>query len=156
MDSNADEIRRAVAELRFAPQRFRPVADQESVSVYESARKHFIPSGNPSWWWEHFPKSESAHLPNGAALQRLLEVVPDPDERVWFIAEDFVAPQYSVWEATVRDIQATLLECYGFEYYLVQKDFRWLVCENHHEMLIGVGDEVEERFCPELGGENNQ
>jgi hypothetical protein len=74
------------------------------------------------------------------------KLVPDPDELVWFIAEDFVEPEFSAWEATPRDIQAVLGECYSFEYYLIQQQFRWLLCENHHDVLIAVGKEMEERL----------
>ena len=72
--------------------------------------------------------------------------MPDPDERVWFIAEDFAPPEYSVWEASVRDIQAVVAECYGFEFYVIQQQFRWLLCENHHNAVIAVGAEVEDRL----------
>jgi hypothetical protein len=33
-------------------------------------------------------------------------------------------------------------ECFGFEYYLVAKDKSWLLCENHHNRVIGVGTPV--------------
>lgn len=64
--------------------------------------------------------------------------MPDADDRVWFIAENFVPPEYSVWEASVRDIQAAIAECYGFEFSIIQQQFGWLVCENHHEVVVEV------------------
>ena len=61
-------------------------------------------------------------------------------------SSDFVAPEYSVWEASVRDIQAVVSECYGFELYVIQQQFRWLVCKNHHDVVVAVGSEVEDRL----------
>jgi hypothetical protein len=65
---------------------------------------------------------------------------------VWFIAEDHVAPEYSVWEASVQDIQAVVGECSAFEFYVIQQQFRWLICENHHNVVVAVGAEVEGRL----------
>jgi hypothetical protein len=151
VETNAEEILRATRELGFSDARFRCLAAKEAASVYQSALKRFVPKGNPQWWWEHFPSSVSVHRPDDAGWKLLNELVPDPDERVWFIAEDFVAPGYSVWEASVRDSQKVIAECYHFEYSLVQQRLEWLVCENHHSMLIAVGNPVEDRLqslCP--------
>ena len=152
METNAEEILRATRELGFSDERFRRLAAEEAANVYQSALKHFVPKGNPRWWWEHFPSSVSVHVPDVAGWKLLNDLVPDADERVWFIAEDFVAPGYSVWEASVRDSQNVIAECYQFEYSLIQQRLAWLVCENHHCVLIAVGNPVEDRLqslCPD-------
>ncbi len=146
MDNNANEIQRATVTLGFSPERFRPLPPDEAQRVYESALRHFVPRGHPRWWWEHFPSRTGVDFRDGDGWQHLIELVPDADERVWFIAESFVAPGYSVWEASVRDIQAVIGECYGFEYYVIQQHFRWLICENHHDVVIAVGSEIEDRL----------
>jgi hypothetical protein len=73
-------------------------------------------------------------------------LVPDASEHVWFIVEDDSLPFYPVYDAIPRAISAVIGECYGFEYYIVQRDLEWLLCENHHNRMIGVGKNVEERF----------
>ena len=146
VDTNADEIQRATQTLGFGLERFRRLPVEDAQRVYESALRHFVPQGQPRWWWEHFPTSTGVHFTDGDGWRHLTELVPDADERVWFIAEDFVAPEYSVWEASVRDIQAVIAECYGFEFYVIQQQFRWLVCENHHDVVVAVGAEVEDRL----------
>src|SRR5215475_9244620 len=129
MDTNADEIQRATQVLGFTTERFRRLPPDEAQRVYQSALRHFVPRGQPRWWWEHFPASTGVHFTAGDGWRHLAEIVPDAGERVWFIAEDFVAPEYSVWEASVRDIQAVIGECYGFEFYLIQQQHYWLVCQ---------------------------
>jgi hypothetical protein len=146
MKTNAKEIQRATQTLGFASERFRRLPSDEASRVYQSARKHFVPRGKPRWWWEHFPSCTGVRFIDGDGWQHLTDLVPEADERVWFIAEDFVAPQYSLWEASVRDIQTLIGECYGFEYYVVQQQFHWLICENHHDYLVSVGREVEEKL----------
>jgi hypothetical protein len=43
-------------------------------------------------------------------------------------------------------IAELLGDLYGFEYYIVSKKFEWLLCEDHHGVLIGVGQPVIERI----------
>ena len=76
-----------------------------------------------------------------------MEIVPDPSEHVWFIVEETNLPFYPVYDATTLAAQAVIGECYGFEYYLVAKTMTWILCENHHGRLIGVGNEI----CDRLG-----
>jgi hypothetical protein len=146
VDTNADDIKRAIDTLGFFSERFRLLPPDEAKQVYESSLRHFGPRGRPRWWWEHFPTSTGVHFKNGDGWRLLTELAPDADERVWFIADDFVAPEYSVWQASVRDIQAVIAECVNFEYYVIQQEFRWLICENHHNVIVAVGKEVEDRL----------
>jgi hypothetical protein len=44
-----------------------------------------------------------------------------------------------VYDATPAVVQQIIGECYGFEYYLIAKNLSWLLCENHHDMVIAVG-----------------
>jgi hypothetical protein len=51
-----------------------------------------------------------------------------------------------VCEASIEDIRDVIGECFGFEYYVVPKGLEWLLCENHHDILIAVGDAVRGRL----------
>ena len=146
METNADEIKKATESLGFSPARFRRLPPEEAKQVYESALRHFVPRGQPRWWWEHFPTSTGVHFTDGGGWLLPTELAPDTDERVWFIAEDFVPPEYSVWEANVHDIQAVIAEGANFEFYVIQQQFHWLICENHHDVVVAVGREVEDRL----------
>jgi hypothetical protein len=48
-------------------------------------------------------------------------------------------PYFPVYDATPAVVQQIIGECYGFEYYLIAKNLSWLLCENHHDMVIAVG-----------------
>jgi hypothetical protein len=146
--TDADEIQKATQTLGFSAERFRHLSTDEGRRVYTSASRHFVPVEHQDkiWWWEYFPSSTAVHFSDGDGWRHLIEFVPDADERVWFVAEDHAPPGYSVWEASVRDIQAVIGECYGFEFHVVQQQFRWLVCENHHDVVFAVGKEAEDRL----------
>ena len=140
MNSYADGIQRASEALGYTSARFRRLPPRVAECVHLSALRHFVPHGEPRWWWEHFPVSTAVAFPGGDGWRHLTDIAPDADERVWFLVDG------SIWEATVRDIQAVIGECDGFEYYLIQQEHHWLICENHHGVVIGVGKAVEERL----------
>jgi hypothetical protein len=50
-------------------------------------------------------------------------------------------PIYDVKPAIIKDI---IGNCFGFEYYIIAKDKSWLLCENHHSRLFGVGDKLRQ------------
>jgi hypothetical protein len=146
MPSTSGTIFQATCELEFDADRFRRLDDLKAAEVYETALRRFVSEGSPQWWWEHFTMSTSLPFEAGDAWTKLAGLVPDPTEKVCFIADDDGSPGYSVWEADVRDIAAVVGECSAFEYYIVEKGFGWLLCENHHDVLIGVGAQVEEKL----------
>lgn len=68
--------------------------------------------------------STSATFSDQQAFTRLCSIVPDPEERVWFVAEDDQLPFYPVYDAPPAAVQRVLGACSGFEYYLISKDLR--------------------------------
>jgi hypothetical protein len=140
-----DEIQRAIQRLGLNDSDIRLLPDEVGRPVFNAVVLHFVASGNRRWWWEDFRfPSTSIRFSDQKGFERIGEVVPNKREKVWFIAEDDQMPFYPVYEATPEAIQAVIGECYGFEYYLVAQDLRWLICENHHDVLIAIGAEVEE------------
>jgi uncharacterized protein DUF6756 len=146
MSSVKDEIRSAIEKLNLPPLVFRELPDDEAENAYRTALRHFVPEGDPRWWWEHFTSQTAVDFPAGDGWQHIEEFVPDASERVWFVVEDDALPFYPVYAATPAAIRAIIAECYGFEYYIIQREFQWLLCETHHNRMIGVGAAVEERL----------
>ena len=95
------------------------------------------------WWWESFKKpSKSINFQNGLGFKELVSIVPNAEEIIWFVVEDDQSPYYPIYEASTTDIVKIIGECFAYEYYLIPKDKRWLVCETHHNSIVGVGNEV--------------
>ena len=96
------------------------------------------------WWWEHFTEPTTAvHFPDGCGFRQISALVPDAHERVWFVVEDSQQPYFPVYGATPLAAQQIIGECYAFEYYLIPKDLRWPICENHHDVMIALGEPRE-------------
>jgi hypothetical protein len=99
------------------------------------------------WWWEWFTLPDaSKKFDDGSGFRRLKEIIPNPEESLWLVAEDDQLPFYPVYETTAGAAEAVIGECYGFEYYLIPKDLSWIVCENHHDVVIAAGTPVGQRL----------
>ncbi|WP_371717035.1 DUF6756 family protein [Pedobacter sp. KBS0701] len=46
----------------------------------------------------------------------------------------------------VSDITRVLNECFLFKYYIISKDFQWLLCETHHKQLVGIGEILRKKI----------
>ena len=142
-----NEIEDAMRRLRLGQDDIALVPDEAGRVIVSALESHFVTTPGRRWWWEDFCFSTtSIHFLDQRGFTRIPIVVPDPDERVWFVVEETLLPSYPVYESTPRVVEQVIGECYGFEYYVVAKDLRWLVCENHHNCIIAIGTEVESRL----------
>lgn len=96
------------------------------------------------WWWEHL-KGPTTSRTVGDALAVLDGTLP-PDASVWLLVEDYPADgsqkrigRHWVLEADVRSALRVLTDVHYVEYYLVDRKCEWLVCENHHGVLVAAG-----------------
>jgi hypothetical protein len=144
-----DEIKSAMGTLLGRGLRVSAVLlePQQGQRIYHDVVHAFVSGGDRRWWWESFSRPSCArHFDDGTGWQKIPAVVPDQDQSVWFIAEDNALPHYPVFETTAAAASRIVGECYGFEYYIVAKDLSWLVCENHHNTVIAVGEQVMPRL----------
>ena len=124
-----------------------PIPPQQGEAIFNEALRIFVDGGDRRWWWESFKRSPVSHkFAGGDGWRRLPELVPDPNEPVWFIAEENALPFYPVFELTPADASTILGECYGFEFYLMPKNYSWLLCENHHNTVFALGEPVSSRL----------
>lgn len=47
-----------------------------------------------------------------------------------------------VYDCNPNVIKQIIGECFGFEYYIIDKKKEWLLCKNHHNRLIGIGKKI--------------
>lgn len=150
-DFRAD-IEATVEVLNFSVNDFSLVSLHEYEQILVSILDQFTTLGkkglNNSRWWESFKEPyTSIHLSYAPGI--LQKLVP-PKETVWFVAEDWRGTKqhsnFWLYESTVDVIAKLLGEMHGFEYYIVSKKFEWLLGEDHHGVLIGVGKPIVERI----------
>lgn len=118
------------ADFKFvSPHSFQPILDRiANRFLMEGTRDlRFI------WLWERFCYQTGGSQPADALLE--VEQRLEPQDRYWFLASDEQG-KYWVADASGSGIVAVLRQMYGFEYYIVDRHMNWLICENHHGMLI--------------------
>ncbi len=113
--------------------------------LYYDLLDYFLKSGDRQWWWEDFSKECFNFKSNKYHFKQLTSIIPDLDKEVWFMVEDDYEDYYPIYKCNPRIIGDILGECFAFEYYVISKDMNWLICENHHNRLFGIGDLVREK-----------
>ena len=148
MQTVVDEISNAAKLLGLNPHELIQLPAHESERIFLAAQNHFVASANRRWWWEDFRKpGVAAQFMDSDGWRRVPEIVPNPEESVWFIAEEDQLAHYPVYETTPKIACQIIGECYGFEFYLVARNFDWLVCETHHGVVHAIGLPVEQRLA---------
>lgn len=142
-----EEIQHAIKELSLGDKDIRQVKTEEAKVLYFELLEEFVEGGDRRCWWESFKReSESVQFDDGKGFERIIYIVPDEHEIVWFVTEEDQLPFYPIYESTPKIIQRIIGECYAFEYYIVPKSKEWLLSENHHNYLIGVGKAIIEKL----------
>jgi hypothetical protein len=143
------ETREAAERLGLPRSRFRILPEDEASKVWQGVEARFVGEPRSGWWWSWFqPEPASARYTGEASYgyHYITEVVPPDSAALWLIAGDCLDRSFVVCEGSIEDIRDVIGECFGFEYYVVPKDLDWLLCENHHDTLIAVGDAVRDRL----------
>jgi len=136
-----DEINNAIKELSLNESEFRQLSSEEARPLYFELLNTFVEGGDRRWWWESFSlPSEAVQFDDDKGFERIIDIVPDKNEKVWFIAEEDELSFYPIYETTPEAIQKIIGDCYCFEYYIIPKSKDWLLCENHHDYLVGIGE----------------
>ena len=150
MDEVKIEIETAIKTLGLGPDKIRLLDNQDGEKVLRECLTHFVNSGDRRWWWEDFNQPSFTFLDLDKPFEHLTDIIPEPNRKVWLIVEDIYEPFYPVYEALPEIIGHVIGECFGFEYYIIAKDKKWLLCENHHNRLIGVGESLREKNVDKL------
>jgi hypothetical protein len=135
-----EEISNAIQTLSLTPNDIELLDYERGHKIFERCLNKFVNSGDRRWWWEDF-KDESFSISNlEKPFEHLEEYIPDLENHVWLMVEDDEEDYYPIYTCNPRKIGNLIGECFGFEYYIISKDLKWLLCENHHSRLIGTGD----------------
>lgn len=135
------EINEAVRKLNLSNSEIRLLDYDIGESIYYDCLEHFVKSGDRRCWWEDFKQHAFTINDLEFPFKHLDKYLPiDNDEYVWFMVEDNQEEYYPIYECKPLVIKEIIGECFGFEYYIISRNKKWLICENHHSRLIGSGD----------------
>ena len=104
---------------------------QSAAEVSDQVMRRFVVGTPRAWWMSLAVPTET----RSSSDYRLLDVLPEQQGRCWFILET-EEKHLPVFDIDVKDVAAVLGECPFFEYYVVGRNYDWLVAESDHNMFF--------------------
>lgn len=120
-----------------------PLDEQTSAEAVGRIGERFVTHPDSGWWWERVRDGlpRSTYVPSSDDGYRLIPTIC-PDQSVFFFVSDDNPPAWRVYQAKPSDLVRALAECPPFEYVVADPGGEWLLMENHHGMLVAVGEPV--------------
>lgn len=138
--------------FRYTDTQFRPLGLKDWQEIEDKIYQTFCKLTNfksrPVWLWEHF-KLDTFSVSTEPKPYLYLDKLIDDTETVWFFVNETVneAGKFWFYQGQVKAIQTIIAEaCYIDELYLVSKKYDWLLCINHHDILIATGQTMPDKL----------
>jgi hypothetical protein len=94
------------------------------------------------WLWEYFKEPYTSFQPESAIVE--LNGLLNSTEHYFFIASEENG-KYWVMEGDGASIICLIKNSFCFEYYIANKSISWLLCENHHGVMVQIGSNTTTR-----------
>src|SRR5579864_7905372 len=146
-DLRAD-IENIIRENDISPADFRALGIHDDWKKIEENIFHTFcqldhPTIRPIWLWEYF-KLDTASLPVEPSFL-ILEQLIEASQDVWFFVNGD-SDKFWFYQGKVQAIRKVIFESsYIDELYIASKEYNWLICINHHDVLIATGKVMAER-----------
>ncbi|MCL3782745.1 hypothetical protein EMN47_20350 [Prolixibacteraceae bacterium JC049] len=139
------EISNAIKILNLTDEQISLLDFSTGKKLYFELLDFFVSSGDRRWWWEDFKLASFDFVEYEKPFEKLHEIIPDLENKVWLMVEDDQEEYYPIYDCEPSIIGQVIGECFGFEYYVIDKKMDWLICENHHNRLIGLGQKLKDK-----------
>ena len=140
-----DEVSKAIETLKYSKDLISLLDFESGEFIFKDCFSYFVKSGDRRWWWEDFKLDSFDFIDFEEPYNQIPNIIPDLRKKVWFMIEDIQDPYYPIYECNPLIIPTIIEECVGFEYYIIDKNKDWLICENHHHRLIGIGEILKDK-----------
>jgi len=108
---------------------------QEAQWVVKAAQERFVVDSPRAWWLSLKLKPAIFPYPTGDGFQHLREHAPAHAEKCWLVLETETTAK-PVAEIDILLAPTILGELPHIDYYLIDKDFAWLIIENDHNAVL--------------------
>ena len=143
MTTTGHWVTEAIASLGLGD-RVRVLGRSECEAVLAEITAALLEVPSATFWWSHL-KMPSSSWPTENGYRFIPEIVPTPESPAWFIS-GLTDDEKSVFECAPALVPAIIGECPCFEYAVVDRQLKWIVIENHHDVVIAAGPSAVERL----------
>ena len=97
--------------------------------------------------WKNFSRPLiSAPVSDWQIPVHLGQILPSTDKVAWFLVDLPLLSGRPIFEAEIGVIEEIVGKCRIFEYYVIAKDFSWVVAKNRHDEIFVMGEVVETNY----------
>lgn len=114
------------------------IAVSETESIISKVIEKYCGIGITAPLWENLQNEVAVN--NKDAWQWIGDFIGDTETIMFFNPSD---ERGAFTFKKGRDVVSVLCETYGFEFYLTNKNLDYLICFNHHDVLIGCGNAAD-------------
>jgi len=139
------------------PEELLKAFEDQGISYKEPTRKIEILSeiqakfiiGNPRAWWISLSTAPTVRtFHDNTGHLHLCKLAPDHSGDIWFIIDEDNEEKL-IFSAPLNKIPSVLENCRFFEYYIVDKDLKWIIAENDHgDLLLSQADSTQPLITP--------
>jgi len=150
MYETPNKILEAARELDLGSEAFRQVSPGQWESVLKNIFEKFANTSETgvTWLWENL-KNQGVSFQTDNGLN-YIDSLFESETNVWVLFEDWDGTKkngnYWVFEGNYDSTVDLLNNMHGIEYYIVDRKLNWMIIENHHDILIAVGEPAESRL----------
>ncbi len=150
MYETANKVLQAARELKLESKAFRQVRAVQWAPVLKMIFEKFANTSETgvTWLWSKL-KNHGVHFQTENGLN-YLDSLFEPETEVWILFEDWDRTKkngnYWVFEGNYGSTVNVLNNMHCIEYYIVDRKINWIIIENHHDILIAVGEPAESRL----------
>lgn len=148
-ESLRKDIKNIVEEFNISPSHFEPIGIHDDWAkieekIYQTFCRIDRSTTKPIWLWEYFKLDTVSLLVDDPFP--LLEQLIDSEENIWFFVNGNRG-KFWFYQGKLAAILKVIFEStYIDELYLASKKYEWLICINHHNVLIATGEIMPERL----------
>jgi len=148
---------------KFCAEEFRALSTHDNWKeienkIYNSFYNPTYLNQKPSFLWKDF-KHDTFSVPDlKYRPEYYLDKLINEDEKVWYLVNETIneTTKYWIYEGKIKNIQMIIDEIGFDELCIVSKKYDWLICINHHDILIATGFKMIEKLKNlELQEQNN-
>lgn len=138
MNTLRDELNDVISSANIEGLEFLRMNDWQWImhKLTDSFLSHGRQSLDRIWLWDSIKEPYTSYQPENG-IEELKFLLSESDS-YWFIASDEDG-KYWVLEGSGKAIVSALFETRYFEYYITDKELSWLICENHHGVMVLKG-----------------
>lgn len=145
------EINKVVIDKKFNPKEFKALSiHQEWKEIKKNIFQSFYEptSYQPNFCIKNL-KNDAFSVSNlKYRPEHYLDKLISEDEAVWFLINETINEEDKHWiyEGKIKNIQIVIDEIWFDELFIVSKNYKWLICIDHNDVLIAQGNKMIEKI----------